>query len=387
MVSERIAAAGPNYFQEDNFIRIMQGSAVLRQEPEFADLYFEPRQTLEAAARHFPPFSRRLRRLARKGVKTLATIYDDYRIAVLNDLDTPQFRHQLQRRLERCIDRLKYGHDAEKFEIALFLSALLSDKASEIVRGKEAIPLGLYGLVTTMYEDSFDRAMEETPEARHIVGDDLYELWCAEHNQEDLAAIAEATEQISNFVELADHLETNPALAWAWRRQEDYLIDDLQSRLTRGELSFRPDFFTADEVALPMHKMEQQYWKKPWSLSRYITFLAIVNFVQCIRETVDEIVSPQRIVEMIEQWQSLGQRCLEAEDERLRSLVPHIQAAIHQLQSEKTPSQNRVVTTVYLLDCLTIWSDTDVLSPQWQRFFKRFQKSRLWRKIGGDAGL
>jgi hypothetical protein len=386
MVGERIAAVGPNYLQ-DNFIRIMQDSAVLRQEPEFADLYFEPRQTLEAAARHFPRFGRRLRRLARRGAEMLATAYDDYRIAVLNDLDIPQFRQQLQRRLERCIDRLKYGHDAEKLETALFLSVLLSDKASKIMRGKKAMPLGVYGLVTAMYEDSFDRAMEETPDARDIIGDDLYDLWCAKHSEEDLAVIAEAMEQISTFAELADHLETNPALAWAWRRQEAYLIDDLQSRLTHGGLSFKPDFFTADEVAFSMRKMEQRYWNKPWSLSRYVTLWAIVNFVQCIRETVDEIVSPQRIAEMIEQWQSLGQNCLEAEDERLRSLVPNIQAAIHQLQSEKTPSRNRVVTTIYLLDCLKVWSDTGALSPRWQQFFKRLQRSRLLRKVSEDVGL
>jgi hypothetical protein len=385
-VGERIAAAGPDYLQ-NNFIRIMQGGAALRQEPEFADLYFEPRQTLEAAARQFPRFSQRLRRVARRDENAVAPVYDDYRIAVLNDLDTPQFRQQLQRRLEQCIDRLKYGHDVEKLETALFISVLLSNKASKTMKGKKPLPLGVYSLVTTMYEDSFDRAMEETPEARDIVGDDLYELWCAKHSEKDLAAIAAATEQISAFEELSDHLETNPALAQAWRRQESYLIDDLQMRLAQGGLSLSPGFFTADEVTLSMRKMEQQYWNKPWSLSRYVMLLAIANFVHCIRETVDEIVSPQRIAEMIERWQFLGQHCMEAEDKRLRSLVPHVQAAIHQLQSEKMPSRNRVITTIYLLDCLDVWRDTDALSPRWQQFFKHLQRSRLWRKVSEDVGL
>jgi len=120
----------------------MQGGAALRQEPEFADLYFEPRQTLEAAARHFPRFSQRLRRVARRDENAVAPVYDDYRIAVLNDLDTPQFRQQLQRRLEQCIDRLKYGHDVEKLETALFISVLLSNKASKTMKGKKPLPLG-----------------------------------------------------------------------------------------------------------------------------------------------------------------------------------------------------------------------------------------------------
>jgi len=39
-VIERIAAAGPDYFQ-DNFVRLMVNSATLGQEPEFAGLYFD----------------------------------------------------------------------------------------------------------------------------------------------------------------------------------------------------------------------------------------------------------------------------------------------------------------------------------------------------------
>ena len=90
-VAQRIAAAGPKYI-EDNFVRIMEASAGLRQEPEFADLDFEPRQTLEAVARQFPRFRSRLMRAARLGAEAVATAYDDYRIAVMDELDTPQFR-------------------------------------------------------------------------------------------------------------------------------------------------------------------------------------------------------------------------------------------------------------------------------------------------------
>jgi hypothetical protein len=120
MVAERIAAAGPSYFA-DNFIRILQGCTILRQEPEFANLYFEPRQTREAAARRFLRFRPRLMRAARRGTEAAAPLYDDYRIAVMNDLDTPQFRRQLQRRLGQCMDRLKYDHNAEKIEMVLFI--------------------------------------------------------------------------------------------------------------------------------------------------------------------------------------------------------------------------------------------------------------------------
>ena len=98
MLAERAAEAGPDDFA-DSFIRLMQWSASLRHEPEFADFYLDPMQTLEVAARHFPRFQRQMMRVLRRGGKPDAAKYDDYRIAVLDDMDTPQLRQQLRRPL------------------------------------------------------------------------------------------------------------------------------------------------------------------------------------------------------------------------------------------------------------------------------------------------
>lgn len=386
MVAERIIAAGPDSL-EDNLVRILQGCAVLRQEPEFADLCFEPRPTLEAAARHFLRFRRRLMRAARRGAEAAVSAYDDYRIAVLDDLDTPQFRRQLQRRLKRCMDRLKRSHDVDKFEMALFVSTLLSDEASELTKGRDTLPLGVYGLVTSMYEDSFDRAMAETPDARDIVGNELYDLWCVKHNKEDLDVIAAAIEQVGAFEELAAHIESNPTLALAWKRQERYLIEEFQSQIVEIGLTFTPSLFTSDEVALAVDKMEQRYLSKPWSLSRYFVLPAVICFTNCIREALDEIVSPQRMAEMIERFKSAGQEVLESDNDRLRALVPHIQAAIHHLQSVQTPSRNQVVGTMYSMGFLTVLSDVDTLSPRWRQLLKRLKRSRLLRKVNVSGEL
>jgi hypothetical protein len=285
-VAERIAAAGPSYL-EDNFVRIMQASTNLRQEPEFVDLYFEPRPTLEAAARHFPRFRLRLIRAGRRGAEAVAPVYDDYRIAVISDLETPQFRRQLQRRLDRRMNRLKSGHDAEKIEVILFLSALLSDEVTNMVKGRDALPLGVFGLVTAIYEDSYDRAMAKIPSARDIVGDELYDLWCAKHHDEDLEAIAAAVEQISVFDALARRIEANPALALAWKRQQQSLIEELELRMASLGFTFSPGLFTRDEAALAIDRMEQRHLSKPWSLSRYFALPAMISFTNCIRDTVD----------------------------------------------------------------------------------------------------
>ncbi len=113
-VMERISAPEPGYFAkdnvirllQDNVIRLLQDSVILHQEPEFADFYLDPRQTLEAAARHFPRLSRRLERVRRRHEDRARLVYDDFRIAVLDDLGTPQFRQELRRRQTRCLNRL-----------------------------------------------------------------------------------------------------------------------------------------------------------------------------------------------------------------------------------------------------------------------------------------
>ncbi len=375
-LSERIAAAGPSYIH-DNFERIMLGCHVLRQEPEFEALYFEPRQTLEAAGRHYPRFRRRLMRAVQKDDEDAASlVYDEYRIAALEELGTPQFRRRLQRSLEQCTDRLKDGYEAEKFEIALVLSIMLSDK---IEWGKVKPPLGLYSLVTTIYEDSVNRAMETLPDARAIVGDEFYSLWCAKHHQADMALINQAVEELTSFQELAQRIATDEKLALAWRRQEESLLNQFGERVAEG-LSFSEDFFSAAEVSLAMEKMEKRYWSKPWSLSRYFVTLAILNFLKCIREAVDEVVSPERMAELTGWLEAAGQECLESENERLRSLVPLVQAAVSHLRTETRPSRNRIVLMVYLMSWLTVCQDPDSLSRHWQRLFKQLRK--VMRKMG-----
>ncbi|MGD2207464.1 MAG: hypothetical protein PVH17_11870 [Anaerolineae bacterium] len=382
-VVERMLAAGPDYIEE-NLIRLMQDSATLRQEPEFVDLSFDPRQTLEAAARHFPRFKRRLLRAANRDGENVPTIHDDFRIAVLDDLVTPEFEQELKRRLARCTTRLNRGHDVDKTEIALFLSMFLEDETREMLGGKKRVSLGLYGLVTTIYEESFDRAMAEIPEARDIIGETLYTIWCARHQKEDMALIDAAVEQIDDFEDFADRVAADPALGHAWLRQEQYLFEEFQEHVTTHGLNVEPPLFTPEESTRPMTMMEQRYWNKPWSLSRYFVIPAVVNFMRCILEVVDEIVSPEKIAQIREVLQALGHTCLHADEEQVRRFVPPIQAAIDQLQPDGPPSENSVVTTLYLMS-LTAAIDEESLGPRWRWFFERAEKSRLMQSYRGPS--
>jgi len=388
MLPKRVAEAGSNDFWDD-FIPIMQQSSSLRHEPEFADFYLDPMQTLENSARHFPRFQRRMMRMMRRGKKPDASKYDDYRTAVLDDMDTPQLRQELRHRLDHYITRPKRkrkrrGRDTAKLESALFIRMLLDEKADKLLDGKKPLPLGVYALVTVIYEDSLDRAMKEIPTARDIVGNDFYRTWCARHHKEDMHIIATAVEQIDVFAELEERIKADPALALAWKRQELSLIEEFQMKILKMGLHISPDFFTPDETMLALDKMERQYLSKPWSLGRYFPILVLPNLAECIRETLAEIMTPKRIVEMSKGLKALGRYCLEGDNDSMRPLVPHIQAAIHHLEREAL-SQNQVAATIYTSQSLhAALSDPDALSPRLQRFFKRMRKSRMMQKTIGN---
>ncbi len=388
MLAKRVAEARSNDFWDD-FIPIMQQSGSLRHEPEFADFYLDLVQTLEVSAQHFPPFQRQMMRILRRGKEPDAGKYDDYRIAVLDDMDTPQLRQELRQRLDRYINRLKRkrkrrGHDATNLESALFIRVLLDEKADKLVDGKKPLPLGIYALVTVVYEDSFDRAMEEIPTARDIVGNDLYGIWCARHHKEDMRMIAQTGEQIDTFAELEEHIKADRALALAWKRQESSLIEEFQKKALEMGLRISPDFFTPDEAKLALDKLEHKYLSKPWSLSRYFPILAFPHLSECVREALVETMTPPKVVEMSDGLKSLGQYCLEAEDDSLRPLASHIQAAIHHLEREP-PSQNQVAAMIYIMQSLRIaLSDPNALSPRLQRLFKRMEKSRMLHKMIGN---
>jgi hypothetical protein len=380
---KRVVAQGPAYLTE-NFIRLMQSSADLRSEPEFAGLYLDPVPLLEAAARHFPRFRRRARRLMSRRAGRTVSLYDDYRIAVLADLDTPELRRELQGRLGRCLDRLKYSEEEAEIEAAILTSMFLSDEASQVLKGKKSLPLGLYGLVTTLYEDSFDRAMEVVPGARVVVGEDLYALWCDEHQEEDLALIGATVEKLGSFEEFASLCESDDALALAWRRQASYLREAMWMRMAEGALRIEPSVFSADEISLVIEKMEQRHWRKPWSLSRYVAVLAVFNLVRCIREVVDEFVSPERIGRLSEALTAIGQACVESEDRRRRTWIPALQAGIDDLAAAELPSGSRVLQVLFVEDLIEALGDSEAPNPHWQRLIKRLESSRLYRRLSEE---
>jgi hypothetical protein len=369
-VTERIISGGADYLDE-NIIRLMQASGELRDEREFADFTLDPQQTLEAAAHHFARFRRRLSRAARRDKDKAAMVYDDYRIAALEDLDTPQLREEVRRRLNRFVARAQHRGDPDKLEAAILLSILLD---AEQKATKKPVPLGICGLMTVVYEDTFDRAMAEVPDAQEIAGEELTELWRSRRMEKDMAALTAVTKKAKSLDDLERRITSDPDLSLAWRCQQPHLLKALDHELAHLGADFVPGYFTAEEATLAMDRMEEEHLSKPWHMSRYIMTVALLYWLQSIRDVLDEIVTPERQAEIASGLRTAGQRVLERDDPERRALAPHFLAAAENVANDDWPAGNRVLISMYLVSFCEGLSDLESLSPQWQRLIHRMDE-------------
>ncbi len=375
-MAQRLLEGGPEYLH-DNFIRLMQDSARLYHEPEFSDLYFDFEQTLAVAAKHFSRFSKRLEKAANRTERdTFATTYDDYRIAVIDELTSPKFKQQLKQGLERCSKRLGRNRDVELFESATFISVLLdSEKLTE------ELPLGVYGLVTMIYEASFDQAMGEVPNAYEVVGEDLTTIWQSYYQTEDLSTLEQAVATANSFDELLNMVDDEPNLGLALQRQKDHLMTELQEKTIGQRQWFTDHFFTADEIKLSLDRLEAKCLSKPWSMSRYISLLLMYNYYKCLKEVLRELIVPERRTELIEWWQEKGHLCFTSDEEPWSKLVIQSVLIINTLQSTPKLAHTSPIPMMYLAEMLFFASKKENLSPIMAQTFKRMEKGFLLKLI------
>ncbi len=375
---QRLTQGGPEYMEE-NFIRLMRDSGQLQEEPEFTDLYFDLEQTLAVSNKQFARF----RKLFQKAIKrddedTVITTYDDYRIAVINELATPKFKQQLKHNLDRCQKRLNPNNQSELLECAAFVSVLMDSEKLQ-----ENFPLGIYGLVTVIYGASFDRAMIELPNAHDLIDDNLlYTIWQAKHETDDIILLELAVKAANTFEELLNEVDDEPELAVALQRQQEHLAKALPQRLMSLGIWFKPHFFEPDEIRVGLDIMEAKYLSKPWSLSRYITPLIVFKYVKVIYQTLEELMTPQRQEEAIAWWQHNGQICLTGDDDAKHALSVNVLAAVKLLQSEPDPVHSPIITSMYAIETFAfISASSDNLSPVWTKTFNRIEKSIFWKLI------
>jgi hypothetical protein len=281
-LGEKIARSGPNYVK-DNFIRLMQGCYILRDEPEFRDLYFDVEKAAEASMRIGEKFEERFHQVAKASRDEQAQVYDAMRIEIIDELATPQFRQDVLRRVHLCTERLKSTDDTEKLEMALFLGAILEAKE---------IPWGLCGLITSIYEATAKEAQRLYHEEKEIV-DAFLKAAGPERDLEKLSALPMDSPPFAAFTQ---SLKSKPGLRERLEREAFRVTREYEEMLARGEIEL--DLFTDVELIRPVTYMADYLEVNQIDPLTADPQRQADKFAEFIRRSIGEVMVKERVQQM-----------------------------------------------------------------------------------------
>ena len=281
-LATRIARAGPDYIKE-NFVRIMRDSYKLREEPEFRDLYFDVDRAAEVSVKVMKKYEKRAAEMEKAGPDERQMFYDDMRIEIIDELATPEFRRDFLRRLDRCADRLKSTREVEKMEMALFLPPILQLKE---------IPWGLCGLVTTIYEETKEKAFREYEEDMELFGD-FIEAMRRGADIEEILAMATRPERLAAFTE---KLESTPSLRERVARNMDQLMEEVSEAISQGKVKL--NLFSDEEILLAYVYLAAYIEEAGIEEATADRQAIALKFVEFVQRSIDEVMTPERAAQM-----------------------------------------------------------------------------------------
>jgi len=309
----------------------MRGCYILREEPEFRDLYFDPDKTVEVTVRVMQKHEERAAEVAQASRDEQQMFYDDVRIEIIDQLATPQFRRDFLRRLGECQERLKGTNKVKKLEMALFLDPILRQKE---------VPWGLCGLVTTIYEETKEKALREYEEEQELF-EELLEALGGEADVEELLAMAEDPELLAAFTK---KLEAKPALRERIERDIDQWIREIGEAIAQGEVEL--GLFTEEEILLAMvYFTDYAQRLRP---EEYRSEAVSYKFLECMQRAIADIMTPARVEAMEGHLDRLFLTWAKSKDERKRRWAPHVQAVRGSLSSWGGYHENPILLSEYL---------------------------------------
>jgi hypothetical protein len=238
-VAEKIAHGGPKYL-EKNFIRIMQASYKLADEPEFADLTFDVEHASEVMEKIYHKYKPQLEAtdnlVARLLTKKRREIQDEMLIESIDALSTSGFRKEMFQRLNRLTQRVLATEDAKKIEIVLVLAPMLKERK---------IPWGLCGLLGAIHQRTLEHIQKESRESRDLLGGLAEEI----ERSDDPVAALKMLDDPAKAAHLAARLSAKPGLRQRLERELDKAVDELEQAILDEKIEI--DLFTEDEAIRP----------------------------------------------------------------------------------------------------------------------------------------
>lgn len=293
-LQERIARGGDHYVQ-DNFIRIMQSSHILRNEPEFRDLYFDLPKTDAVRSRLMKRYEKQLPEVLKKSKDEQHKFYDEVRIEIIDGLTTPAFRQDVLKRLEGLAQRLANGREADKYEMALVLQPMLQQKE---------IPWGLCGLITAIYEDSAEKADRQF----HQAADEFEKMLQRVEHEGDLEKLLALPDESPEIAQAVERLRAQPSLMEELRKGADEAFQEFEEQITNGEVIL--DLFTPEELQRPLLAIAEYLATNQIDAETADKQEVAKQFAAFIQRAIGEVMTPDRTQKMKDNLQRLSAQWL-----------------------------------------------------------------------------
>ena len=326
-VINRVISGGTDYLMK-NLVRIMTDSVKLVEEPEMIDLHLDGQEAAQITQRWMKKYDKRLTAARIKGQDDFQEDFDEMRIKIIAELATPQFRKEVDRRLQVMLDRLSASEDLVKLEMVLLLKPLL---------GMKNVPWGLCGLIIAIY----NRAMQQTIQAY-------------EDEKNVYKAVVEAFEsegkedfEVTDVFKSPDKLEqigqklfsAKPGLRERVEQQIWDMLDTFEGELAKGNIKL--DLFTEEELTLPYTRLRTELGEsftqaKPSEELRSQVFKAIVD-------AVNTTLTPDRYRRLCEDVQRTAQTWMKERNKWAAA----IQGELTWLEKEQY-KENKFILSVFL---------------------------------------
>lgn len=278
-VTQRIASGGVEYLQQ-NLIRVMTDSAQLALEPEFIDLYLDDDKTVQVTGRWLKKYEKRLTAAQKRSPDEVHQVFDEMRIDVIEELATPAFRKDVDRRLQVILGRLVTSNDLEKLELVLILKPLL---------GMKTIPWGICGLILEIHQRTMQRNTQAYEAEQDIYGVVMSALNDAGEADGDLL---ELLEQPGKLDRIAQKLfGSQPGLLERAEMQVWQTIEAFENALVQGSVEL--NLFTEAELALPFERIQAEFGE-PFKQVQPSEEMSERIF-EAIRQALTEIMTPERL--------------------------------------------------------------------------------------------
>ena len=278
VITQHIANGSEEYLKQ-NLIRIMTNSARLAREPEFRDLYMDGEKAAQITGRWLKKYDKRLSAAKKKSADEYHETADEMRIKIVEELAVPEFRKEVDQRLQALMARLMKGKNTKKLEMVMMLIPALKMKR---------IPWALCGLILEIYNRTIQRFMRENEEDQGVF-DAVAEALKAEGEENiDVFTILKHPDKLEQVGKKI--FEAQPDLRQRAEKQIWKMIEAFEDSLGKGDVEL--SLFSEEELMLPFQRIQAEFGE-PFTKAQPSEEMHARIF-DTIRQAITEIMTPER---------------------------------------------------------------------------------------------